>query len=251
VPGTFFDAGAASTERPSEHVPGTFSDAGADQVPGTLYGVADAGAEQVPGTFFDAGPDQVPGTFSDAGPDQVPDTLYVAAPEIPSGDAGLAATAPDAGPTFGSPVEFALIPAFGLNALFGNSNRNVFALGLLAERSTFLDGFALAPVSLVDVDTQGLQIGGLAAFTTNSVTGAQLSAGVAGTSTLTGFQLGAHQLYPFVWGHDVGGIFRTYFGQYGNMFGQFLYISALFDMRNSDRPIRNFDMLKAEFFDHI
>jgi hypothetical protein len=193
VPGTLYRAGDAGS---ADQVPGTLygaADAGANQVPGTLYGAGDAGRDQVPGTLYgagDAGSDQVPGTLYGASDAAVPDTLYAATPEIPAGDAGLEASFPDAGPP-GSPVEFAVIPAFGINALVGNFNRNVFALGLLAERSTFLDGFALAPVSLVDVDTQGLQIGGLAAFTTNAVTGAQLSAGVAWTSTLTGLQLGA------------------------------------------------------------
>jgi hypothetical protein len=117
--------------------------------------------------------------YGDAGNLKVPDTLYG---DTLSTDAG----------ELGSPVELALIPSIGVNALVGTPNRNHFVLGLLAARSTWLDGVAFAPVSLVDDVARGLQVGGLMAFDRGALFGVQLSAGVSWTSAqAAGLQFGS------------------------------------------------------------
>ncbi len=123
-------------------------------------------------------------------------------------DAGV--VAPDAGvlaqPTWsGSPVELAVVPPLDVNELVGRPARNVFALGLLATRSTWLDGLGLAPVSLVDEDTRGVQLGALAAWTHASLTGLQLSAAVSWTSgALLGVQLSPVSLAGSLEGAQLG-----------------------------------------------
>jgi hypothetical protein len=94
-------------------------------------------------------------------------------------------------PRLGSPVEVALVPAFGINALLGVPALNHLALGILASRSTWLDGVALGPVTFVEHHTRGLQLSALVSYTGGDVTGVQLAGGVSWTEGhVRGLQLG-------------------------------------------------------------
>lgn len=116
------------------------------------------------------------------------------------------------------PVELGLVPRVGLNRLFPSPTRNHLALGLLGVSSDRLEGFSFAPISLVDEEMTGMQLGlvtagrevsgfqlGLLLTSGLTVRGVQLSVGLSITrQELNGLQAGLVNVAGPVTGVQLG-----------------------------------------------
>ncbi|MFO0601320.1 MAG: hypothetical protein U0228_38785 [Myxococcaceae bacterium] len=114
-----------------------------------------------PPVVIDAGPSEpvvelevIPPPEVDAGEPPPPEPAPREAIVIEPVDAGVVEPVPTS-----VPIELSLVPGVDLNRLFPEPTLNHLAIGLLGVRSTSVDGFSVAPLSIVDVRLRGAQLG--------------------------------------------------------------------------------------------